>query len=215
MHWKCLIVFKNNCHFKEKTLWLLALSLATAVFICTVCISLFLPVCVYEARVRQHRINIDLLENSFAISQDTRPRDFTLVERLRKNISKLSKELRQQQATVNIHERLAKVMQKDSSLVTLGNKRHQNVLIISIPHSGELLLGELFNQHRDVFYLFEPFHSLKYFRDNRPPEVYTSMLSGFLIYFQLSALQQLLESYPNVSCKQILHRYFCQPSHDF
>ncbi|XP_028392385.1 carbohydrate sulfotransferase 4-like [Dendronephthya gigantea] len=180
MHWKCLIVFKNNCHFKERTLWLLALSLTAVVFICTLCISLFLPVCVYEAGMKEHRLNIDVLENSLAIPQDTRLRDFTLVERLRENNSKLSTELRKQRETVNIHEKLAKVMQKDSSLVTLGSKRHQNILIISIPHSGELLLGELFNQHRDVFYLFEPFHSLSYFRDNRPPEVYTSMLSGFL-----------------------------------
>ena len=179
MHWKCLFVYKNTCNLKPATLWLLAVIFASIVFLCTLFISVFLPVCVYDAEIRQESFPIDMLEDSFP-TQTARFRDAALVQRLQNNISKLSLELRQLRATLSVYERLGKLMEKDSSLATFGNKRHQNVMITSVPHSGELLLGELFNQHRDVFYLFEPFHSMKYFRENRPPEVYTSILRSFL-----------------------------------
>ena len=177
MHWKCLFVFKNTCSLKGTTPWLLAVIFASIVFLCTLCISLFLPVCVFDAGIREQRFNIEMLDDSLI----SRPQEQeTLMVKLRNNVTKLSRELRQLRATVRIYEKLGKIMEKDSSLATFGNKRHQNVLVSSVPHSGEILLGELFNQHSDVFYLFEPFHSLKYFRQNRPSEVYNSMLRSFL-----------------------------------
>ena len=181
MRWKCLFVFKNTCNLKASTLWFLAVILASIVFLCTLSISLFLPVCLFDAAIREQAgFNIDMLDDPH-ISQSPRPRrQDALVEKLRNNVTKLSRELRQLRATLRIYEKLGKVMEKDSTLATFGSKRHQNVLVTSVPRSGELLLGELFNQHRSVFYLFEPFHSLKYYRENRPPEVYTSMLRSFL-----------------------------------
>lgn len=179
MHWKCLFVFKNTCNLRPVTLWFFAVILASIVFFCTLFIPLVLPVCVYEAGIGEQHFNIDMLEDSL-ITKSSRSSQSTLVERLRNNISKLSRELRQLRATVSIYEKLGKVMETESSLAKFGSKRHQNVMITSVPNSGEVLLGELFNQHRDVFYLFEPFHSLKYYRENRPPTVYTSMLRDFL-----------------------------------
>ena len=179
MHWKCLFVFKNTCNFRPATLWFFAVILASIVFLSTLFTSLFLPACVYETGIEKQHFNIDMLEESL-ITKSSRSCESTLVERLRNNISELSRELRQLQATVSIYEKLGKVMETDSSLATFGSKRHQNIMITSVPNSGEVFLGELFNQHRDVFYLFEPFHSLKYYRENRPPEVYTSMLQNFL-----------------------------------
>ena len=179
MHWKCLFVFKNTCNLRPVTLWFFAVILASIVFLCTLFIPLVLPVCMYEAGIGEQRFNIDMLEDSL-ITKSSRSPESTLVKRLQNNITKLSRQLRQLRATVSIYEKLGKIMETDSSLATFGSKRHQNVIITSVPNSGEVLLGELFNQHRDVFYLFEPFHSLKYYRENRPPEVYTSMLRNFL-----------------------------------
>lgn len=36
-----------------------------------------------------------------------------------------------------------------------------NIIIISSPRSGSSFLGEIFNQHSDVFYLFEPLHTVQ------------------------------------------------------
>ena len=180
MHWKCFFVFKNTCNLKPATLWLLAVIFASIVFLCTLCISLFLPVCVFDAGIREQRIDIDMLEDSYVPQSSRALEQEAVLAKLRQNVTKLSQEIRQLRATISIYEKLGNVMEKDSSLATLGNKRHQNVLITSVPYSGEVLLGELLNQHRDVFYLFEPFHSLKYYRENRPAEVYNSMLRDFL-----------------------------------
>jgi hypothetical protein len=184
MHWKCLFVFKNTCSLKPATLWLLAVTFASLVFLCTLCISLFLPVCVFDAGIREQNFDeIDMLEDPLVPRPDPSNRALDqgrIVVKLRHNVTNVSREIRQLRATVRIYEKLGNVMEKDSSLATFGSKRHQNVLLTSLPHSGEILLGELFNQHRDVFYLFEPFHSLRYYKENRPPEVYNSMLRNFL-----------------------------------
>ena len=181
MHWKCFFVFKNTCNLKPATLWLLAVIFASIVFLCTLCISLFLPVCVFDAGIRGQRIDIDMLDEDSFVPQSSRGLEQeAIVAKLRQNVTKLAQEIRQLRATVSIYEKLGSVMEKDSSLATFGSKRHQNVLITSVLYSGEILLGELFNQHRDVFYLFEPFHSLQYYRKNRPAEVYNSMLRHFL-----------------------------------
>ena len=180
MHWKCFFVFKNTCNLKPATLWLLAVILASIVFMCTLCISLFLPVCVFDAGIREQHIDIDLLEDSYVSPSSRAVEQEAVLAKLRQNVTKLSQQVRQLRATISIYEKLGNVMEKDSSLATFGSKRHQNVMITSVPNSGEVLLGELLNQHGDVFYLFEPFHALKYYRENRPAEVYNSMLRDFL-----------------------------------
>ena len=162
------------------------MTFASIVFLCSFSLSLFLPVCFYDLSVESKREQLNDY-NSEVARRITDPsggardvREKLTIKRLLRNISLLSEELRQLKVTVRIYEKFGKIVEKDSSLTTFGSKLHQNILITSIPHSGDVFLGELFNRNPDVFYLFEPFHSLKYFRENRPPEIYDYMVSSFL-----------------------------------
>lgn len=168
----------------------MAMALASVVFLCSLTLTLFLPsVCYYdvnnEKRGQPNEYNIQMVDTrtqpAAASQRHTTFQERLTVRKLKQNISQLSQELRQYKIAVRIYEKLGKLMEKDSSLASFGNKFHQNVLLTSVPHSGSEFLGELFNQNRDIFYLFEPFHSLKFFRENRPPEIYDSMVSSFLL----------------------------------
>ena len=64
----------------------------------------------------------------------------------------------------------------------LKDKMRTKTLISSIPRSGSSFLGELFNLHDDVFYLYEPLHSEKTFSNlNLIPQYSYNMQSLNLI----------------------------------
>lgn len=159
---------------------------ASVVFLCSLCLTLFLPVCFYDIKSEKEQRNgeyhIEMMEPITRLSGQSSAslQDKLTIKRLRYNISELAKELQLLKGTVGIYEKLEKVLEKDSSLATFGNRLHQNVLLTAISHSGDIFLGELFNRNSDIFYLFEPFHSLRYFRKNRPAEIYDFMVSSFL-----------------------------------
>lgn len=170
-----ICLYKNTFNTRATSWWQWAAILAFILFLYTLFVSVFLPVCIYDMKETRF-FKIEMLEDS----SETRQKQQIMIDELRSNNTKLLKEIKKLQVTVGIHERLERVTEKDWSLATVGNKRHQNVLITSIPNSGELFFGDFFNHHRDVFYLFEPFHSLEYFKENRHPKEYTALLVSFL-----------------------------------
>ncbi|XP_057316559.1 carbohydrate sulfotransferase 6-like [Hydractinia symbiolongicarpus] len=86
-------------------------------------------------------------------------------------------ELRQK---VAMYERLNKLLEFNSWMSQHGSKMRQNILIVSSQYCGSSLLGELFNQNPQVFYLYEPLRSLNYYKDNRPTDVYDAMVTHLL-----------------------------------
>jgi len=53
------------------------------------------------------------------------------------------------------------------SKLLVSTKRRINVVILSLPRSGSSFLGDVFNHHPGVFYLFEPVHSFqRHFTEN-------------------------------------------------
>lgn len=96
------------------------------------------------------------------------------------NCSKLYKEIDALRKKLAMYERLNKFMELDSLASKYGSKLRQNILIISDSASGSSLLGELLNQHPNIFYLFEPLESLDYYKDNRPESVYDAMVTHLL-----------------------------------
>ena len=97
-----------------------------------------------------------------------------------KNSSDLNKEMDALRKKLAMYERLNKFMELDSLASKYGSKMRQNILLISDSTSGSSLLGELLNQHPDVFYLFEPLEALDYYKDNRPESVYDAMVTHLL-----------------------------------
>ena len=97
-----------------------------------------------------------------------------------KNCSELNNEINSLQRKLAMYERLNKFMELDSLASKYGSKMRQNILIISDSAAGSSFLGELLNQHPQVFYLFEPLESLDYYRDNRPESVYDTMVTHLL-----------------------------------
>ncbi|XP_065056790.1 carbohydrate sulfotransferase 1-like [Rhopilema esculentum] len=96
------------------------------------------------------------------------------------NCTSLEKELSDLRQKVSMYERLNKMLEFNSWMSQHGSKMRQNILILSGEHCGSSLLGELFNQNPQVFYLYEPLRSLDYYRDNRPPDVYDAMVTHLL-----------------------------------
>ncbi|PFX27664.1 hypothetical protein AWC38_SpisGene7658 [Stylophora pistillata] len=68
-----------------------------------------------------------------------------------KNSSDLNKEMDALRKKLAMYERLNKFMELDSLASKYGSKMRQNILLISDSTSGSSLLGELLNQHPDVF----------------------------------------------------------------
>ncbi|XP_002164346.1 carbohydrate sulfotransferase 1 [Hydra vulgaris] len=84
-------------------------------------------------------------------------------------------ELRQK---VAMYERLNRLLEFNSWMSQHGSKTRQNILILSSEYCGSSLLGELFNQNPQIFYLYEPLKALDYYKDNRPSDVYDSMVTN-------------------------------------
>ena len=98
----------------------------------------------------------------------------------KKNCSDLNEEINILRKKLAMYERLNKFMELDSLTSKYGNKMRQNILIISDFASGSSFLGEIFNQHPQVFYLHEPLKSLEYYRENRHESVYDTMVTHLL-----------------------------------
>eukprot|EP00794_Sanderia_malayensis_P020117 gene20117-22088_t len=96
------------------------------------------------------------------------------------NCTSLEKELVDLRQKVSMYERLNKLLEFNSWMSQHGSKMRQNILILSGEHCGSSLLGELFNQNPQVFYLYEPLRSLDYYKENRPPDVYDAMVTHLL-----------------------------------
>ena len=97
-----------------------------------------------------------------------------------KNVSDLNAEITILRKKLEMYERLNKFMELDSLASKYGSKLRQNILIISDFASGSSFLGEILNQHPQVFYLYEPLKSLEYYRENRPESVYDTMVTHLL-----------------------------------
>ena len=99
----------------------------------------------------------------------------------KRNCSDLNEEINVLRKKLAMYERLNKFMELSDSLASkYGSKMRQNILIISDFASGSSFLGEIFNQHPQVFYLHEPLKSLEYYRENRPESVYDTMVTHLL-----------------------------------
>ena len=96
------------------------------------------------------------------------------------NCTSTDQEIRDLRQKVSMYERLNKLLEFNSWMSQHGSKMRQNILILSGEHCGSSLLGELFNQNPQVFYLYEPIKSLDYYRENRPPDVYDAMVTHLL-----------------------------------
>ena len=86
-------------------------------------------------------------------------------------------ELEELRQKVLMYERLNKLLEFNSWMSQHGSKTRQNILILSNQYCGSALLGELFNQNPQVFYLHEPLKSLDYYKENRPTDVYDAMVT--------------------------------------
>ena len=93
----------------------------------------------------------------------------------------LKQEVRELRRKIQIYERLNALTELDSYRVSVhGSKTRQNVFLFSDVRAGSSFLGELFNQHPEVFYLYEPVTALDYYRENRHERVYDSMVTHML-----------------------------------
>ena len=86
-------------------------------------------------------------------------------------------EVRELRQKVSMYEKLNKLLEFNSWMSQHGSKMRQNILVLSSEYCGSSLLGELFNQNPQVFYLYEPLKSLDYYKDNRPADVYDAMVT--------------------------------------
>jgi len=96
------------------------------------------------------------------------------------NVTVSLNEVQELRQKVAMYERLNKLLEFNSWMSQHGSKMRQNILILSSEYCGSSLLGEIFNQNSQVFYLYEPLKSLDYYRDNRPQDVYDAMVSHLL-----------------------------------
>ena len=97
-----------------------------------------------------------------------------------KNWSVLKNEVDSLRKKLEMYERLNKLMELDSLASKYGSKTRQNILVLSDVATGSSFIGEILNQHPEVFYLFEPLQSLEYYRENRPESVYDTMVTHLL-----------------------------------
>lgn len=96
------------------------------------------------------------------------------------NVTVSLNEVQELRQKVAMYERLNKLLEFNSWMSQHGSKMRQNILILSSQYCGSSLLGEIFNQNSQVFYLYEPLKSLEYYRENRPQDVYDAMVSHLL-----------------------------------
>lgn len=97
-----------------------------------------------------------------------------------RNVTVSNREVQELRQKVPMYERLNKLLEFNSWMSQHGSKMRQNILILSSEYCGSSLLGEIFNQNPQVFYLYEPLKSLDYYRDNRPTDVYDAMVTHLL-----------------------------------
>lgn len=122
-----------------------------------------------------------IISQSPDLSQTRDPKTFgndaSIVESVEFNDEK-TVELDKLRQKVAIYERLNKILEFNSWASEQAQAQTRaNILILSDEHSGGALLGELFNQHPRIFYVHEPTLALRYYRSNRPADVYESMTS--------------------------------------
>jgi len=86
-------------------------------------------------------------------------------------------EIEELKQKVQMYERLNKLLEFNSWMSHHGSKMRQNIMVLSNQYCGSALLGELFNQNPQVFYLYEPLKSLDYYKENRPSDVYDAMVT--------------------------------------
>lgn len=86
-----------------------------------------------------------------------------------------------------LKQKLEQVTDKATPGVTFARR---NLIIVAQPRTGSSFLGDAFNQHPDVFYLFEPLHGmvknpLQHLNDRKPMQFLTGLLQckfTFLTY---------------------------------
>lgn len=96
------------------------------------------------------------------------------------NCTNLQRKIEALEQKIKLYEKLGRFTEEDSLVNHYGNKVRQNILVISNLYCGSSFLGEIFNQHPQVFYLHEPVDSLEYYRENRPENVYDTMVTHLL-----------------------------------
>lgn len=96
------------------------------------------------------------------------------------NCTKLQGKIDVLEQKLKLYEKLGRFTEEDSLVNHYGSKVRQNILVISNLYCGSSFLGEIFNQHPQVFYLHEPVESLEYYKENRPENVYDTMVTHLL-----------------------------------
>ena len=108
-----------------------------------------------------------------------------------------------------------------AKIAPFSNSERKNVLIVSQPRSGSSFLGQIFNQHRNVFYLFEPLRAVTMETNedlylNLPSENYNvlaeKLLSEILeCRFRSSVYLEHFASFHRFSSKALSSYPLCHP----
>jgi len=116
-------------------------------------------------------------EDSLRFLQQEHDRQENQIKSSENISSGTTNEIQELKQKVAMYERLNKLLEFNSWMSQHGSKMRQNVLILSSEYCGSSLLGEIFNQNPQVFYLYEPLKSLDYYKENRPTDVYDAMVT--------------------------------------
>ena len=95
------------------------------------------------------------------------------------SVFELKQEIEELKRKLEIYERVNSFTELDS-VGKYGSKARQNIFLVSDMRAGSSFLGEMFNQHPQVFYLYEPVQALDYYRENRQESVYDTMVTHLL-----------------------------------
>ena len=173
---------------RPHSFWLLALFLLCAIFVWTRDNSLE-TMCLRNRKLRSSTNTYDLKNskryspcgtNNRFIDDIANNSSVNKVLNRGKNCSNLDKEIENLRKKLTMYEKLDKFMEVDSTTSKFGSKMRQNVLIVSDYASGSSFLGEILNQHPQVFYLYEPLKSLEFYHENRPESIYDTMVTHLL-----------------------------------
>ena len=180
-----ILVKRLRPHF----FWLLAFFVLYAIFVWTRDNSLQ-TMCLRSRKLRSSTNSYDLknskmyslcgTSNSRFIDDIANNSSVNKVLNRGKNCSNLDKEIANLRKRLTTYEKLDKFMEVDSMTSKFGSKMRQNILIVSDYASGSSFLGEILNQHPQVFYLYEPLKSLEFYHENRPESIYDTMVTHLL-----------------------------------
>ena len=125
--------------------------------------------------LHKRQLNLSEIQKSNRHWNDCREAKLSIDGNFTDPYSCLQRQIKTLKKKLEMYEKLNSLTEFESWVSKFGSKTRQNVLILSDLRSGSTFLGELFNQHPHIFYLYEPLDSLKYYHKNRPENIYDAM----------------------------------------